>query len=107
MRKCEIYDAERAQGKTYQEIGDMYGVTRQAVHNSVSRRSGRVLRKRWPGLLLWMEQNNMTNMKMAKEIGVSNQTFGDWLQGIHDPKMVYINRIIQITQLTYEELFCE
>lgn len=107
MKKKDIYNAEREDGKTYQEIADEYGVTRQAIQRSLSAKSSQGLRKRWPRLLLWMEQNNITNQKIAAAVGVCNQTVGDWLYGIHEPKKPNIDALLKVTGLTYEELFAE
>jgi hypothetical protein len=64
VRKRDIYNAERAQGKTYQEIADMFGVTRQTVHRCVNYISHERPGDRWPRLLLWMEQNGINNTRI-------------------------------------------
>lgn len=107
MKKKDIYNAELAQGKTYQEIADMYGISRQAVYQSVNWKSGKGLRKRWPRLLLWIDQNNVSQKELAQMAGVSCPTLSDWLHGLHEPKKPNIDALLKVTGLTYEELFAE
>ena len=107
MRKRDIYNAERAQGKTYQEIADMFGVTRQTVHRCVNYISHERPGDRWPRLRLWMEQNGINNKELAKLVGVSSSTMSEWRRGIHEPSTTGKRKLLLVTGLSAEELFAE
>lgn len=108
MTRREIYIAERAQGKTYRQIAEEYGVSFQGVHASVnySHRKKEKIR-RWKRLSLWMEENNMTESQLAKLIDGSTTSMTGWRTWKRDPSMHYINKLLEVTGIPYEELFAE
>lgn len=108
MTRREIYIAERAQGKTYRQIAEEYGVSFQGVYSAVnySRRT-KAKPRRWKRLSLWMEENNKTEADLKRLIGCDTGAFCRWRTGKGDPSMHYINKLLEVTGIPYEELFAE
>jgi transcriptional regulator with XRE-family HTH domain len=108
MKRREIYIAERAQGKTYRQIAEEYGVSFQGVYSAVnySRRTKEKIR-RWKRLSLWMEENNKTEADLTRLLGCSTGVLCVWRTGKGDPSMHYINKLLEVTGIPYEELFAE
>jgi transcriptional regulator with XRE-family HTH domain len=118
MKRYEEYRAERAKGKTYQEIADMFGVTRQAVGQAC--RKSQPARFRfltpenciYPLVRKWMNDNKITRAELCRRmgyetIGGNNVTrINAFLKGENSttPK-AFIDRVINVTGLTYEEIF--
>jgi transcriptional regulator with XRE-family HTH domain len=108
MKRREIYIAERAQGKTYRQIAEEYGVSFQGVYSAVnySRRTKEKIR-RWKRLSLWMEENNKTEADLTRLLGCSTGVLCGWRTWKGDPSMHYINKLLEVTGIPYEELFAE
>jgi len=106
MSKSEQYMALREQGMTYDAIAKRYGVTRQAVQDSISRQKtpppyinpATVI---FPGLRQWMTEHHVRVAELERRTGrhlrqalsagrISNQS---------------IERILAVTGLTYEQAF--
>lgn len=108
VRKCDLYEAENAAGKTYRQIAEEYGVSFQAVQQSVTReRKERFCRCIWEGLACWMEENDVSVKELAEKIGASYSSLRDWMIGKHDPSKRYIDALLKLTGWSYEDLFCE
>ena len=108
MKRREIYIAERAQGKTYRQIAAEYGVSFQGVYSAVNysrKKKANILR--WARLSLWMEENEKTGADLAKLLGCSQSLICGWRTWRSDPSMYYINKLLEVTGIPYEELFAE
>lgn len=107
-RKRDLYEAEYAVGKTYREIAAEYGVSFQAVQQSVTmERKECSCRCIWEGLAYWMEENNVSVKELAEKIGASYSSLRDWMIGKHDPRKRYIDALLKLTGWSYEDLFRE
>ena len=107
-RKCDLYRAEYAVGKTYREIAAEYGVSYQAVQQAVTRKKAGVhTRCIWSGLSDWMEENNVRVVDIAKTLGVGWGTVYGWLTGKNEPRKSNIDALLKLTGWAYEDLFRE
>lgn len=108
LRKKDIYMAELATGKTYREIAEAYGVSWQAVHfactSNVTKRPRTCL---WPHLADWMEDNEVGVVELAEKTETSRQTMYAWFSGKSNPHKVWIDKVLEVTGLSYEYLFAE
>lgn len=116
MKKYEIYRAERERGMTYREIADKYGVSKQNVAQACGK-----MRDNWfkpytsdevvyPNLLRWLNENRISRSEMLRRMGqawgVAHQ--GDltrWFRGASYPQKRTIDKLIEVTGLSYEELW--
>lgn len=61
----------------------------------------------YPGLKLWMWDNDWNACRLAQEAGVPESTLSQNLKGNTDMKMYTIRRILAVTGLTFEQAFGE
>lgn len=107
--KSEQAKALRSEGKTYKEIGEKLGVTRQRAKQLVQYAPGDglhvgVLRKiPYKGLREWMLANRVSVSELGRRCGwcVERAVKGD---GCHKGT---IDAILQVTGLDYETCFKE
>lgn len=110
LRKKDIYMAERATGKTYREIADAYGVSWQAVHDACNSKCDATKRPRtclWPHLADWMEDNEVGVTELAEKTGACRNTMYGWFSGKNNPNKVWIDKVLEVTGLSYEYLFAD
>jgi transcriptional regulator with XRE-family HTH domain len=121
MRKYEhprtdLYRAEREKGLTYQQIADKHGVSKQCIAQACGKQS--VARFRYNnsciylGLRRWINDNKITTGELLRRMDVVLHTknyrnIQDILYGRKEPKKSDIDQLIEITGMTYEELFRE
>lgn len=118
MKCYEKYRAERAKGKTYQEIADMFGVSRQAVGQAC--RGSQPLRFQfvtpeacvYPAVRKWMNDNKITRAELCRRMGYEITGGGNldkiksFLKGKNSKTTkTFIDRVIVATGLKYEEIF--
>ena len=107
MSKSEQYMALREQGMTYDAIAKRYGVTRQAVQDSISRHKNRTTYIKpttviFPGLRQWMTEHHVRVGRAGAQDGVG--IFGQALSAGRISNQS-IERILAVTGLTYEQAF--
>lgn len=110
--------ALREQGMTYQQIADHFGISYQAVAQTLAkynpnkfcfvRPSGCV----YTGLRNWMNKNKVGISEFVRRCGVENcycnkNRMVGYLSGKTDPPKRTIDKILAVTGLTYEEAFGE
>lgn len=61
----------------------------------------------YPGLKLWMWDNDWNTCRLAQEAGVNENTLYQNISGNTDMKMCTIRRILAVTGLTFEQAFGE
>ena len=61
----------------------------------------------YPGLKLWMWDNDWNICKLSQEADVPDNTLSQNLRGNTDMKMCTIRRILAVTGLTFEQAFGE
>ena len=114
--KADLYRAERENGLTYVEIAEKYGVSKQCVHQACGKHSPSRFRYNnsciYLGLRRWMNDNKISIGELLRRMDMvvhtSNyQSIQQKLLGRTEMKMSDIDKLIEITGMTYEELFRE
>lgn len=103
----------RLDGKTLQQIGDAYGISRERVRQildfgKVDRRTS-IEKMIYPNIARWMRDNNENPTHIAKLIAVTPSIFIDFLQGKRDMRFSVgtIKQLEQIMEMQFDELFVE
>ena len=109
--------ADRESGMTYQQIGEKHGVSRQYVGNICGRCTPYKFRYVtengcvYPNLRKWMNDNKVTRTEFVRRLGLINSPnhysmrVRDYMTGRCDPPKWMIDRMLDATNLTYEQLF--
>lgn len=108
--------ALREQGHTLQEIADMDGVSKQAVHTMLRSGEDRVYAKSlrrivYPRIYAWMREQHMNIAKLNRAIGIkatsaSHNRMSNFLSGRSFHKDL-VDGILRVSGMTYEEAFGE
>ena len=101
------------EGLTYEAIGNILGISKQAVHQAAyppdnkndGFRVSTVLKIKYIGLRNWLVANRMNTSELERQCGVSR--LGASLIGKCEPSKKSIDAILRVTGLTYEECFKE
>lgn len=97
-------------GFNNKEIAAAIGVNEKAINKEFPRSRVKKVKCNFVGLRKWLNENEVSLYKMAKLIK-PNIDSGNWfykkMRGETVLTIVDINKIIEITGLTYEELFSE
>ena len=116
MKKCEIYRQERANGLTYQEIADKYGVSKQRIgqvcaeYNPFYFRPWSETSCVYPNVRNWLNKNKITKAELIRRLGLTLHythytRVGYYLRGEHYPSKKMIDALLDMTGLTYEKFF--
>lgn len=116
MTRKQQMIAMRKQGHTYEQIARAFNVSRQRVYQliGVSNKSyfRPITEERcvYPGLRKWMNDNNISTVELTRRLygsaAGSNQSYvSAWLKGSKTLYKQAIDRILTVTNLTYEEAF--
>ena len=114
--RAEFYMQERKQGKTYREIAKKYGVTHQAVaaacaiHMPGHFKPYTEKEVIYPKLRKWLNDNEVSRNEFARRMGLvpyakNSYRVSDYFRGKNYPLKETIDKMLQVTGLTYEELF--
>jgi len=103
----------RVDGKTLEEIGKEFGVTRERVRQLLEAHAKGISKEHnrcksiFPGLRDWMLENCCAGYKMCHEtgLGITIQSFYSKIQGKRPFKIDEIRKILAYTGLTFEEAF--
>ena len=99
----------RKKNISYQKIGDVFGISRQAVYRIVN--AGKSFRKVnekiiYPGLRQWMNDNNMSYEKLNRLLpNFKYSSTRSYLQGKTQPPKKFVDSVLNLTNMTYEEAF--
>ena len=110
-KRCEIMRKLHDNGMTYEQIGEQFGVSKQAVHQLLNRapgdyfQEGAIKRVKYVGLRQWMLENRVSITKLESLCGISRKH--RVLIGQAQPSKTTIDKILAVTGLTYEECFKE
>ena len=117
LKTVAKYAADRRNGKTYQQIADENGVSKQAVQDLMQRHGYTGFKYYgakhciYPNLRKWLNDTKTSRKALANLLGlapISNITIiSGYLTGKNFPAKPRIDRLIEITGLTYEQLFSE
>ena len=96
----------------YSEIARKLNVSRQAVHQAVTRYKNKTFVKPttcvYPGLRNWMNANRVkvsAFIRLCDSSGKSDRTIRYYLNGEKDMRKSTIDTILKVTGLTYEQAF--
>lgn len=114
--KADLYRAEREKGLTYAEIARKYGISQQAVCQACGKFSQGHFKPYteeevvYPNLRRWLNENRMTRSEFIRRLdrvigGHAHDALSRWFRGVNDPQKKTIDKMLEITGLTYEELF--
>lgn len=116
--RTELYKSLRAEGLTYREIAARCGVSYQTVAQVCARSNATQFRKItpagcvYPALRDWMNSNYASRSELYRRmhdgsacIGRAPYVIRERLSGRTLWRMDEINRLLDITGMTYEELF--
>lgn len=101
----------RFDGVSLQEIADHFGVSKGRIHQITPRISTRSVRSYYnetfiyPNISRWMRENRISANNFSKMIGVSQMTVSNNLRGKTPPSKKTIDKILEVTGMTYEEAF--
>jgi hypothetical protein len=106
LTKVEAYIECRRRGMTYQAIADLYGISKQAVHEAIQGRKNRSIHVKpqsvvFPGLRKWMCENHVFIKDLETKTGLRLRSALSSGR-INNAK---VNAILEVTELTYEEAF--
>ena len=111
-KRVEVYRRLRdLKGMTYEEIAEIFGVTRQAVHHALTRTPGDNFREstvrkiRFVGLRNWMLKHRVNLVELEKRCG--DKRMACLTNSQFNPSKKNIDAILAATGLTYEECFKE
>lgn len=114
MTNKELVQALVEKGFTYQAVGDLLGVSRQRVHQiltkSVTNRVSLGKKIIYPNLLEWSLEQKCNREDFLSRMGfscdaASKNKLSRILTGKQMPTKDYIDKMIQATGLSYETLF--
>lgn len=103
--------AMKLDGKTLQEIGDEFGVSKQCIHQLLNRscknRASSICI--YKGLSEILCNNNLSIARFCEQLklDLSPVSISRKLSGKTDFKISEIKKILQVTGLTFEECFAE
>lgn len=106
----------RNDGYTLQQIGDTFGCSREYVRQCLGNRSYSGTLKRtveqipFIGLRNWIDENKISVAELCEKMGLSeangSQTYlTTYIYGKHEFRKSHIDKLIEITNIPYEELF--
>lgn len=105
----------RDQGLKYREIAEKFGVSKQYVCMVCSKRNPAYFtpiddKCIYPKLRDWMNENKISRNEFVRRMGLTTHTgnisrFGSYLMGEAYPRKQYIDKMLDVTGMTYEELF--
>ena len=106
----------RDEGYTHREIAEIVGVSRQRVHQVCGRNTPGHFRPYseedivYPNWRKVMNENKLTKSEFVRRMGleVHHRSIGNltlYMAGKHYPMKRTIDKILEVTGLTYEQLF--
>ena len=117
MSRLQEWEALRAEGATYREIAKRYGCSYQNVAQTMAKRNVKQFRAItekqccFKGLRDWMNENQISISELARREngtnmgGCARYCLNERLRGEHEMRMSEIEFFIDMTGLTYEQLF--
>ena len=108
--KVEAYRM-RLEGATLQEVADRFGVTRECIRALTPAPEKRGNKKHnhkdiiYPNIDKFLYENRHSYSSFAKLIGMSGSAVYNALTGATTPTKKLIDRVLEATDMTYEEAF--
>ena len=104
--------------KSYSQLAREAGINPAVVHSrlrlgwSLEDALSKPVRKRgytgkvvYPNILKWLDDHDMTFLDFAIETGLGDNAAANVIYGRHDPQKHVIDKILELTGMTYEEAF--
>lgn len=109
MTKIERLEAYRMrlEGVPVIQIAKHFGVSRQRIYDILPSTGRPVKGCIYPNINEWMIDNEMNAFDLARAIDMSPSGLTDFLRGLHDTRKKYIDKILDVTGLTYEHAFAK
>lgn len=111
-KRSELIRKLHAEGLTYERIGEIFGISKQAVHQAATSKPKDYFHEmtisqkvKYIGLRKWMLKNRVSMSKLEQLCGMSK--LHKSLSGECEPRKRTIDSILSVTGLTYEECFAE
>lgn len=107
----------RAEGQTYTEIAQRFGVSKQRVGQICGKQDARYFQYVsetgcvYPYWREWMNENMVSRRELVRRMGLVEPdpgnaiVVGGYMRGEYDPPKRFIDRLIEVTGLKYEVLF--
>ena len=96
-------------GHTLQTVGERFGISKQGVQQMLTVTNIRIDMAAqscvYPNISRWMAQNGYGYMSIAKMCDITPQTVQRALSKGSDCKKSFIDKILKVTGMTYEEAF--
>jgi transcriptional regulator with XRE-family HTH domain len=114
--KTDLYRSERANGLTLREIAAKYGVSYQRVHQACGKQGvGHFRTNRavvYPNICKWINTNKITTSELVRRMDLvvhahNIDRIRNILLGRAEPRKHEIDKLIEITGMSYDELFRE
>lgn len=111
-QKVEAYRM-RLEGSTLQSIADTFGVSKERIRQILpgkgrSWTEDAVLSKcAYPVIAQWLFDNRLNYSEFGGLIGCSQATVSRWMNGVHNLNKPAIDKILEVTGMTYEQAFGE
>ena len=115
-KKADVYRAELQSGMSCKEIAAKHGVSLQAVYAACGGDFRKRFRKYgetecvWTGLRHWLNDNEMSRRNLLRSMGLEYshcnlERLNQNLRGEKDLRMSFIRKMMEISGMTFEELF--
>lgn len=108
-KRAQLIRRLHEKGMTYEEIGDLFGITKQAAQQAASAGDGMHVTTiqgiKYVGLRNWMLKNRVGIRELSRRCGVAS--LSKTLTGNVSPRKNTIDAVLSVTGLTYEECFRE
>lgn len=107
--KAEAYFM-RLEGKSFQEIANQFGVSRQNIHRILNGVCERTPRRSldtvvFPEIRNYMSENRLSFNSFSNLLGISVGAVINGLCGKNDITKNFIDRVLDTTGMTYEQAF--
>lgn len=114
--KAAVYMADREQGLSYRQIAAKHGVSYQAVAQACSKYSPGHFRPFtaeqvvYPNLRRWLNENKVSRGEFIRRMGLLPEgpnfdRVRNWFSGRCYPIKKVIDKMLEVTGLTYEQLW--
>lgn len=114
-RKSQLIEL-RKKGATYRELSELFGISYQRVHQLIGKYDGRYFRTITKDICVYDAIRNWLNENRVSVAEVTRRMYGNTthcnyertkgrLNGTIELTKTYIDKILSITNLTYEEAF--
>ena len=100
----------RIEGKTFREIGEAFGVSKQRVEQILAK----VLYKRgkrghcvFPKVADWMDEHDHTIVSFAKLLDMKYYTVLSYVRGRYRPSLEFVSTVVKKCGLSWEDVICK